>query len=192
MSAIRRSLESTAPPQPASSPESRALPRAGRSAPKAQRSAAPAIVGAVGLCLVVGMVVATFRSSAQRTQAGSSEQAQAADAAIPQPMEAGAFGSVSGHLVPADGGAVVHFYKRDGSAPKYAFADPNSGAFTVPELPVDVYRVVVRPENPALEPRVIDDVVVPWGDRNDMGAIDLRPEDERFPIEDGDTALSGD
>ena len=167
-------------------------PRDGKPGPKSQRSAAPAIVGAVGLCLILGMVVATFRSSAKRSQADAKSEAHSTEPGTPEAMEAGAFGSVTGHLVPADGGAVVHFYKRDGSAPKYAFADPNSGAVTVPELPVDVYRVVVRPENPALEPRVIDDVVVPWGDRTDMGAIDLRPEDERYSVEDGDTAAFGD
>jgi len=159
----------------------------------APHAAGPAIIGAIGLCLVLGIVTAGFRSSAKRAQAGANPQSNPEESVTQPVMEAGAFGSVSGHLVPADGGAVVHFYKRDGSAPKYAFADPKSGAFSVPELPVDVYRVVVRPENPALEARVIDDVVVPWGDRNDMGAIDLRPEDERYPVEDGDTAaFSGD
>jgi hypothetical protein len=97
--------------------------------------------------------------------------------------EAGAVGTLSGQLVPADGGAVVHFYGRDGSASRYTFADPNSGNFTVPELPVDVYRVVVRPENPELEPRVIEDVVVPWGREEDMGAIDLRPAGEQASAE---------
>jgi hypothetical protein len=157
----------------------------------APHGAGPAIAGALGLCLVLALLAAGYRSSVKRAQA-LAKQSEPEEPVTPQAMEAGAFGSLSGHLVPADGGAVVHFYQRDGSAPKYAFADPNSGAFTVPELPVDVYRVVVRPENPALEPRVIDDVVVPWGDRKDMGAIDLRPEGERFPIEDGDTAASGD
>jgi hypothetical protein len=151
----------------------------------------PAIAGALGLCLVLALLAAGYRSSVKRAQTVA-KQSNPEEPVTPEVTEAGAFGSLSGHLVPADGGAVVHFYKRDGSAPKYAFADPNSGAFTVPELPVDVYRVVVRPENPALEARVIEDVVVPWGDRKDMGAIDLRPEGERFPIEDGDTAASGD
>ena len=152
----------------------------------------PAVLGALGLCLALGLLAAGYRASAKQAQALAKSESNGTEPVAPQPVEAGAFGSVTGHLVPADGGAVVHFYKRDGSAPKYAFADPQSGAFTVPELPVDVYRVVVRPENPALEPRVIDDVVVPWGDRKDIGAIDLRPEGERV-VEEGDTAsFSGD
>jgi hypothetical protein len=167
------------------------LPASKQPPGSAPRPTGAAILGALGLCLVLGLLAAGYQSSVKRAQV-LAKQSPPEEPVTPQAMEAGAFGSLSGHLVPADGGAVVHFYQRDGSAPKYAFADPNSGAFTVPELPVDVYRVVVRPENPALEARVIEDVVVPWGDRKDMGAIDLRPEGERFPIEDGDTAASGD
>jgi hypothetical protein len=96
-----------------------------------------------------------------------------------RPIEAGAFGSITGQIYPLDAEAVVHFYGRDDEAAGYAFSDPSSGSFTVPELPVDIYRVVVRPEDPALEPRVLEDVVVPWGGEGDLGTIDLRPGGEQ-------------
>jgi hypothetical protein len=119
--------------------------------------------------------------------------------ALPRPIEAGAFGSITGQLYPHDAEAVVHFYGRDDhEAASYAFSDPSSGSFTVPELPVDIYRVVVRPDNPSLEPRVLEDVVVPWGGEGDLGTIDLRPggeqadpvseESEEFDFENGISA----
>jgi hypothetical protein len=161
-------------------------------AKSAQPVSLRATVSVLGLCMALGVLAAAYRQTVE--EAHRAEQIRAAsagqvgrgaggegserDQSAPL-MEAGAFGSLSGQLVPADGGAVVQVYRRDGSASKYAFADPNSGTFTVPELPVDVYRVVVRPENPALEPRVIEDVLVPWGNQEDLGAIDLRPEAER-------------
>jgi hypothetical protein len=183
-------------------------------AKNAQPASLRATVGVLGLCMALGVLAAAYRHTMERAHradqasraaraelvAGGDRPEQAAlspasgPAHPPAPaiMEAGAFGSLSGQLVPADGGAVVHVYRRDGSASKYAFADPHSGSFTLPELPVDVYRVVVRPENPALEARVIEDVVVPWGNEGDLGAIDLRPAAERDAIDPSSEAVEGD
>ena len=136
---------------------------------------------------------------AKGAKGAKSAKGKANDEAVPRPIEAGAFGSITGQIFPVDAEAVVHFYGRDDKeAAGYAFSDPSSGSFTVPELPVDIYRVVVRPENPALEPRVLEDVVVPWGGEGDLGTIDLRPggeqaapvteETEEFNFEDGISA----
>jgi len=137
---------------------------------------------------------------AKSAKSAKGAKGKAADAeALPRPIEAGAFGSITGQLYPHDAEAVVHFYGRDDNeAASYAFSDPSSGSFTVPELPVDVYRVVVRPDNPSLEPRVLEDVVVPWGGEGDLGTIDLRPggvqaepvseESEEFDFENGISA----
>jgi hypothetical protein len=143
--------------------------------------------------------LAADSKAAPGAKGAKSAKGKANGEALPRPIEAGAFGSITGQIYPVDAEAVVHFYGRDDKeAAGYAFSDPSSGSFTVPELPVDIYRVVVRPENPALEPRVLEDVVVPWGGEGDLGTIDLRPggeqidpvteESEEFNFEDGISA----
>jgi hypothetical protein len=88
----------------------------------------------------------------------------------------GGFGAVRGQLVPEGVDAVITVTAEDGGQAVIdaTFSDPLSGEFAAEELPADVYRIEVQPLDPAYSPRVIEGVVVPVDEVQDLGTIDLR------------------